>query len=226
MALFDAIADSYDEWYLKPFGQFIDEVESELAFSIFKVEKGMKILDLGCGTGNYTLRLAEEGAEVTGADLSEKMLQQAKQKAAKRHQKIDFIPMDMNHLKLKEEEYDAIFSMTAVEFVEDLEDFLTACLKGVKPGGKVLLGTITASGTFGKAYQARKNSIYEAAKFRDLEDLQKVYALYIIGSSEGLYLELGDKEASDYRKRDEERKKVNSASFACALWQKPITKEN
>ena len=102
MALFDAIADSYDEWYLKPFGQFIDEVESELAFSIFKVEKGMKILDLGCGTGNYTLRLAEEGAEVTGADLSEKMLQQAKQKAAKRHQKIDFIPMDMNHLKLKD----------------------------------------------------------------------------------------------------------------------------
>jgi len=42
------------------------------------------VLDLGCGTGNHLLPLAQRGYEVVGADQSESMLEQARRKAAER----------------------------------------------------------------------------------------------------------------------------------------------
>ena len=38
-----------------------------------KPEKGMRILDVGCGTGNFSIKLAKMGLDVTGIDVSEKM---------------------------------------------------------------------------------------------------------------------------------------------------------
>ena len=73
MAVFDAIADSYDRWYEDSKGSFIDKVETDLAFKLFKVEKGMTY-DIGCGTGNFSIKLAEMGCKVTGIDISDKML--------------------------------------------------------------------------------------------------------------------------------------------------------
>ena len=43
MTFFDKQAHSYDEWYKTKFGNFIDKVETDLAFKLFKPEKGMKI---------------------------------------------------------------------------------------------------------------------------------------------------------------------------------------
>jgi ubiquinone/menaquinone biosynthesis C-methylase UbiE len=42
--------------------------------------RGLKVLDLGCGTGRHALWLAARGATVTGADFSEGMLEEARRK--------------------------------------------------------------------------------------------------------------------------------------------------
>ena len=65
MTFFDEIVDRYDNWYQSPLGRFADDVETRLAFDLFKPLKGMKILDAGCGTGNFSIKLAEAGAFVT-----------------------------------------------------------------------------------------------------------------------------------------------------------------
>ena len=41
----------------------------------------MTILDAGCGTGNFSIKLAERGAHVTGIDLSTEMMAVAREKA-------------------------------------------------------------------------------------------------------------------------------------------------
>ncbi len=51
MAVFDREAMEYDQWYQSTMGKFADEVETKLAFSMLKPKKGMKVLDVGCGTG-------------------------------------------------------------------------------------------------------------------------------------------------------------------------------
>lgn len=59
--------------------RFHDEDGYEsLMLSVAKEEgvefKGKRVLDLGCGSGMYTIRLAREGAQVTGLDISDRML--------------------------------------------------------------------------------------------------------------------------------------------------------
>ena len=49
------------------------------------------ILDGGCGTGGHAIPLAERGYEVTGIDLSEEMINIAKEKASKTGVNIDFM---------------------------------------------------------------------------------------------------------------------------------------
>ena len=51
------------------------------ALPLTSPEKHHRVLDVGCGTGNFSLKLAGYGCEVTGIDLSEEMLAQARHKA-------------------------------------------------------------------------------------------------------------------------------------------------
>src|SRR5581483_5075426 len=56
--------------------------------------RGKKILDLGCGTGRQTLKLAERGAIITGVDQSEGMLAKAREK--KTSNSVNFLQLDVD----------------------------------------------------------------------------------------------------------------------------------
>lgn len=96
------------------------------------------ILDLGCGTGNHALRLAERGYQVTGVDRSKEMLGIATEKAQKKGLNCDFQQSDLrefcNHKK-----YDAVIMMFAVlGYQQENEDVLAALKtvsKHLKKGG-------------------------------------------------------------------------------------------
>jgi ubiquinone/menaquinone biosynthesis C-methylase UbiE len=61
------------------------------------------VLDLACGTGSTSITLAKQGWRVTGVDLSQPMLQQARKKAAQAKQDIIFLQQDMRDLTLTRE---------------------------------------------------------------------------------------------------------------------------
>jgi len=63
----------------------------------FQVE-GTRLLDLACGTGELSVRFAQKGYEVTGADLSDDMLSVAQRKAQTRSLPIQFFQQDMTEL--------------------------------------------------------------------------------------------------------------------------------
>lgn len=79
--IFDEDAATYDGWYDTKLGRFVDVVETRLAFDLLKPENEQRILDAGCGTGNFTLKLAHIGCVVTGIDVSAEMLNVARNKA-------------------------------------------------------------------------------------------------------------------------------------------------
>jgi 2-polyprenyl-3-methyl-5-hydroxy-6-metoxy-1,4-benzoquinol methylase len=111
---------------------FIEEV-----FNKF-LDKVIKILDLGCGTGGHAIILAKRGYKITGVDRSKEMLTIAREKAKNTGFKIDFYESSIQDLNLNKK-FDAVISMFAVmSYQTENNDLALACKtakKHLKRGG-------------------------------------------------------------------------------------------
>jgi len=91
-------------------------------------------LDLGCGTGEYALMLAEAGFEVVGGDLSRGMLAVAKSKI-QRHklaQEIQLIRLESTKLPFQNETFDTITCIALMDWVPDCHRFLIEANRVIK----------------------------------------------------------------------------------------------
>ncbi|HEX5964575.1 MAG TPA: class I SAM-dependent methyltransferase [Pyrinomonadaceae bacterium] len=107
-------AAAYDAFYTtKDYAGECDLIEE--IFRRYAREPIVKILDLGCGTGNHALRLAARGYEVTAVDQSPHMLAEAERKAAASSLagKVSFHQADVRDFNL-DLKFDAIVVMFAV----------------------------------------------------------------------------------------------------------------
>lgn len=64
-------------------------------------EYGDPVLEIACGTGRLTLALAQKGVDITGLDISEGMLEQAKKKAKEKDITVDFFHEDCRKFHLE-----------------------------------------------------------------------------------------------------------------------------
>lgn len=102
---------------------------------------GKKVLDLACGTGEFTWRLAEAGWDVTGADLSDSMLLAARQKMDSKGLAIPLFQQDMRSLEdLGLFDAVTIFcdSLNYLTEEEDIKRAFQGVKKHLKPGGSLL----------------------------------------------------------------------------------------
>ena len=149
MSVFDDHAKSYDGWYTTPIGKRVDEIETRCAFGLLEPRSGMKVLDAGCGTGNFSLKLARLGCAVTGVDLSCEMLAIAIEKARAENLEVEFLPMDVKALEFVDGAFDAVISMAVLEFIENPLDAAEEMYRVVKRGGRLVIGTINRLSPWG-----------------------------------------------------------------------------
>ncbi len=191
MPVFDKIAHDYDQWYKTKLGSFADKVETELAFRLFTPEKGMKVLDVGCGTGLFSIRLAEMGCKVTGIDVSPDMLAIAKDKVKQKNLDVDFREMDVYDLDFADESFDAVFSIATFEFVKLPQKAYDQMFRVLKKDGKMLIGTINKDSRWGELYMSksvRENSVFKHADFKTVEDVKILDSKNVIDSGECLFI--------------------------------------
>jgi trans-aconitate 2-methyltransferase len=119
--------DQYDKFKSERFVPFED------LFSLINVRSGMSVLDLGCGTGELTLRLAERLPEssVLGVDSSAEMLTKAEgmQRSG--------LGFQQGSIESVSGSWDLVFSHAALHWIDDHPTLIPRIFSLVRPGGQL-----------------------------------------------------------------------------------------
>ena len=93
---------------------------------------GERILDLGCGTGALTKRIAESGARVVGIDASAAMIGEAR----RRFPELDLAVLDAREMRF-DIPFDAIFSNATLHWVRPPDAAAARMRDALRPGGRL-----------------------------------------------------------------------------------------
>jgi len=104
--------------------------------------EGLRVLDTGGGGGLLPEPMARMGADVLGADASEKNIGIARAHAAGSGVPVDYRAVTAEALAEAGETFDVVLNMEVVEHVSDVDFFLTTCASMVRPGGMMFVATI------------------------------------------------------------------------------------
>ncbi|MBN2589426.1 MAG: methyltransferase domain-containing protein [Sedimentisphaerales bacterium] len=153
---FGSIAEKWTSLY-KTKAQFKDRLELFVKKVIKNVPKSGKILDFGCGPGNLSFALAQEGYEVTGVDAAEHMIQIANQQLTQTVlTKLNFQVMKAENVTMPRESFDAVVCSSVIEYIEYDKKFLKDLIGLLKPGGVLLISVPHNSSFWGKFEDALK----------------------------------------------------------------------
>lgn len=149
----------YDEWI-----KYINQI-----LEIHKL-KPIRVLDLGCGTCNVSLPLAQQGMEVTAIDLSSDMLTVASEKAHEKKVSIQLVQQDIRELEVLGK-YDLVLSMcdslNYLASLEELEEVFSRVYKVLNTKGLFIFDL----NTFYKISEVFGDEIY----FLNEEDISYIW---------------------------------------------------
>ena len=105
------------------------------------LQRGMRVLDVGCGTGVVALTAARIGAHVTGSDLTPKLIERARENSKIMGLDIAWDVGDAEALPYKDAEFDAVVSQFGHRFAPRPEIAVREMLRVLKPGGTIAFST-------------------------------------------------------------------------------------
>jgi 2-polyprenyl-6-hydroxyphenyl methylase / 3-demethylubiquinone-9 3-methyltransferase len=104
--------------------------------------EGLSLLDIGCGGGLLAEPMARMGFAVTGADASARNIGTAQAHAAQSGLGIDYRAVSAEALAADGRSFDLVLNMEVVEHVADVEAYLDASAKLIRPGGLTIIATL------------------------------------------------------------------------------------
>ena len=126
----------------------------ELVVSRAGITRGMKVLDVACGTGNAARPAARAGAQVTGLDLVPRLLESGRAKASAEGLDIDWREGDAEDLPFEDGSFDRVLStfghMFAPRHQRTADEMARVCRKG----GAIVTATWTPEGVAGDIFKA------------------------------------------------------------------------
>jgi len=140
-AVFDV--DDYMYFYSEALTDERTDKEVSALVRLLELDAPMKILDLACGFGRHTNRLAALGHSMTGIDLTPGFIDIARLDAFQQHVEVDYLQADMLELWYKDTFDRILLLFTAFGYFTDDENLqvLVNIRQALKPGGLVIFDT-------------------------------------------------------------------------------------
>lgn len=155
------MAQTWDPLTYERNGAFVPGLASGV-LEWLNAQPGEYILDLGCGDGQLTERMADSGAHVLGVDASAAMIAAARERGVEAEQaKAEALPF-------RDGTFDAVFSNAALHWVRGQDAMLEQVHRVLKPGGRF----VAEMGGHGNiaAIQVAITAVLERHGFSNLEE--------------------------------------------------------
>lgn len=156
MIAYGKIVNPYDErkerivsYWEKRSQDFLEHKRAELHSSmaerwLYEIKKQiprdrtLRILDVGCGAGFFSVLLAKEGYQVTGVDLTPDMVENARILASEEKTACEFLVMDAENLRFEDESFDVVISRNLTWTLPDVKRAYREWVRVLKKGGTLL----------------------------------------------------------------------------------------
>lgn len=150
---------------------------AEVAVQALGPLAGLRVADLGCGTGNAALRAARAGATAVGFDTAPRLIEVARRAADAEGLDATFEVADARSLPAPDGSYDAAVSVFGVIFA-DAVSAAREVLRVVRPGGRIVLTTWTTDGATPRAIEAIREALGAPPEPPSWSDPEFVRALF------------------------------------------------
>jgi ubiquinone/menaquinone biosynthesis C-methylase UbiE len=117
-----------------------------------EVQRGDRVLDVACGTGNAALRAAQRGAEVTGLDIVPDLLAQGERLAQQEGLSVTWVEGDAEELPFADGSFDAVLSIFGCMFAPDHQRTADEIARVLAPGGRIALASWIPDGNVGTMF--------------------------------------------------------------------------
>jgi SAM-dependent methyltransferase len=132
--------------------RLIDEVPPAHLLAAVGVDAHDRVLDVATGTGNVALRAARSGAQVTGLDLAQELLEIAAVRAAALGAAVEWVQGDAEALPFPDHSFDRVFSAFGIQFAPRHEITARELVRVCRPGGAIALANWTPEGIVGQMF--------------------------------------------------------------------------
>ena len=219
--LFDQWPEKYDRWFETPIGALVKKYENELLLDLLQPRPEEVILDVGCGTGVFTLDILGFGPRITGLDISCPMLKRAELKA--KGFPFRAVAGDMKSLPFADECFDKVVSMTALEFVEDGREVVKDLLRVTKNGGVVVATTLNSLSPWAdrrKEAADKGHSLFQQMIFRSPDDMRALVPIEPTVKTAIHFLKEDDPQKAPGIERNGKKQGLGTGAFVAARWVK------
>lgn len=160
-----------------------------------RAKPGMKILDLGCGTGELTQVLANrlEAGRAVGIDSSAEMLEKAPVQ-----ENIEFVQRSIGEQLAFPDRWDLIFANASLQWVNDHETVFSGIVERLLPGGQIAVQMPSQKENL--LNQLLLELVHEAPWYDELKDSIRYSPLLSLDEYTRLLVQLNAKELLVYQK--------------------------
>ncbi|WP_310501639.1 class I SAM-dependent methyltransferase [Paenibacillus qinlingensis] len=149
------------------FGETIEQLKR------YPIERGKKVLEVGCGTGRTACYLAEQGCDVTAIDIRPEMINKAKIRAEKQGNLVNFLIGDVCQLPFEANTFDVVMVESVTNFA-DAQKAVSEYYRVLRPEGKLYDREVIKVKDMTTGIHRALCSFYGVSKIYKLEEWQEL----------------------------------------------------
>lgn len=167
---------------------FIRRIEWRKMLEYLDPNGGERILDIACGDGILSLKIAEKGCEVHGIDISENLIETASSFANQESIACEFIVGDAENLPYPDGYFDKIVCSCSLEHFNDDIKALKEMNRVLKPGGRVVMTVDSLTYPISDELKQKHRKRYNVVNYYTREKLKERFEIAGIKMNRSEYI--------------------------------------